>query len=214
MGWYLPELAHPFEEFTKAGYEVTVCSINGGATTVTPDSITASAEDAVSMKFWEGAETKALTESTAALSTFKGTDFDVVFFVGGFGVMLDFPFSADVDRVGREAYENGGTVGAVCHGPIAFANIKLSNGELMIAGKACAGFCNEEEAMAGLLDKLPEHEGKGKSCEDVLTAVGAQYSKGGAWGAHIAGDKESRVFSGQNPASAGPVAAAIVASLA
>lgn len=111
----------------------------------------------------------------------------------------------------REVYENGGIVGAVCHGPIALANTRLSNGELLIAGKEVAGFNEEEEAMCGLKVHLPMHEGAGQSCEEVLTARGARYTKGAAWGSHVASD--SRIVTGQNPASAAGVGDAIVAIL-
>jgi putative intracellular protease/amidase len=41
--------------------------------------------------------------------------------------------------VGREVYERGGVVGAVCHGPIALVNITLSDGSYLVAGKDVAG---------------------------------------------------------------------------
>ena len=137
---------------------MTIASIAGGSTTASPSSLEGSFYDEESKAFWEG-EGKVLTENTVALDTLDGTTFNCVFFVGGFGTMLDFPFAPSVDKVGREVFENGGVVGAVCHGPIAFANIKLSNGDLLIKGKGVAGFSNAEEAAMGLLDQLPEHEG-------------------------------------------------------
>jgi len=126
--------------------------------------------------------------------------------------MFDFPFSPEADRVGREAAEAGSIVAAVCHGPIVFANIHLSSGELLIAGKKVAGFTNEEEAVVGLVDKLPEHAGKGRTLEDVLTAVGAVYGKAAPWNPFVVSD--GQVFSGQNPQSAGPLADAIINKLA
>ena len=206
-GWYLPELAHPFLKFKNAGYDIQLCSIKGGNTFCTPASVDLT--DAENKEFWETPSLKDLTMNTKALDTFNGKDFDIVFFVGGFGTMWDFPFIDAVDRVGREVYENNGIVAAVCHGPIALANIHASNGELIIKGKAVAGFCNEEEAMAGLLDLLPEHAGKGKTCEDVLTSLGAKHTKADPWKPHVVSD--SRIYTGQNPASAAPLADAIIA---
>ena len=33
VGYYLPELAHPFHAFTQKGYQLTIASPNGGAIT-------------------------------------------------------------------------------------------------------------------------------------------------------------------------------------
>ena len=125
--------------------------------------------------------------------------------------MWDFPFDENLARIAARIYERGGVVGAVCHGPIALANIKLSNGQHLIQDKEVAGFCNEEEAIMQLVDYLPVHPGAGRSCEDVLTARGGRYTKGPAWSVHVAAAE--RLFTGQNPASAGPVADRIVAAL-
>jgi hypothetical protein len=57
----------------------------------------------VSAAFWKNEATRSLTMNTPALSSFNGASFDCVFFVGGFGVMWDFPQSADVARVAGEA---------------------------------------------------------------------------------------------------------------
>ena len=114
-----------------------------------------------------------------------------------------------LDKVGREVYEKNGIIAAVCHGPIALANIHSSNGELLVKGNNVAGFCNEEEEVAGMLDVMPLHEGKGKTCEDVLNNLGAKHTKASAWSPHVVCD--SRICTGQNPASAAPLAEAIIA---
>ena len=49
------------------------------------------------------------------------------------------------------------------------------------------------------------------TCEDKFNAVGAKYTAGPAWGPHIAVD--GKLVTGQNPASAKPVAEAVVAAL-
>lgn len=123
----------------------------------------------------------------------------------------DFPYAESVSSVAAAVYENGGTVGAVCHGPICYANIRLSNGELLIKGRPVCAFSNEEEDVMGQSSHLPVFEGMGQTPQDILTAVGGNYSSGPAWGPYWVG--EDRVFSGQNPASAGPVAEAIIATL-
>lgn len=170
-------------------------------------------EDAENKEFWETPEMKSLTENTKVLSSCDPNQYDLIFFVGGFGTMWDFPFNENLASTAATIYEKGGFVGAVCHGPIALANIKLSSGSYLVEGKEVAAFCNEEETVAGLQQYLPKHAslGDAATCEDILIARGAKYTKGPAWGCHIAvGD---RVFTGQNPASAGAVADAIVAAM-
>lgn len=208
-GYYLPEVAHPYYRFKEAGFEVQFASPSGGATTITPASI--DLDDAQNKAFYEDAELRAQADNTKACAEFNGSDFDVVFFVGGFGTMWDFPLSADVQRLQQEVYEKGGIVGAVCHGPIALVNTKLSNGEYLVAGKEVAGFTEEEEGMAGMKTHLPVVEGAGQSCEEVLLARGAKFTKADAWACHVASD--SRVVTGQNPASAGAVGDAIVSQI-
>lgn len=207
-GWYLPECAHPYARFLKAGYHIEFASIKGGACPVTPASL--DLNDDENRSFWEDAGTRALTENTKVLADCDPKNYDLVFFVGGFGTMYDFPFDEYLATFTQSVYEQGGFVGAVCHGPIALANVKLSNGDYLVSGKEVAAFCNEEEVMANLVSHLPEHAGLGRTCEDVFLARGANYTKGAPWGPHIA--VSDRVFTGQNPASAGKIADAIVAA--
>ena len=57
----------------------------------------------------------------------------------------DFPDDADVHRITTALWEKGAVVGAVCHGPSALVNVKLSDGEYLVKGKKVAAFSNEEE---------------------------------------------------------------------
>jgi len=207
-GWYLPEAAHPYARFHKAGYHIEFASIKGGACPVTPSSV--DLNDQENREFWEGSG-KGFTENTKVLSTVKPLDYDLIFFVGGFGTMWDFPFDPFLADAVKQVYEKGGLVGAVCHGPIALAHVILSDGHYLIEGKEVAGFTNEEEGLAGLQSYLPQHpNGLGNTIEDIFTKRGAKYTKGNAFTNHIA--QSHRVFTGQNPQSAGAVGDAIVAA--
>mmetsp|Transcript_2947 Transcript_2947/g.3159 ORF Transcript_2947/g.3159 Transcript_2947/m.3159 type:complete len:235 (+) Transcript_2947:313-1017(+) len=209
-GWYLPECTHPYTRFKQAGYHIEFASIKGGVCPITPSSLDNLAADPESKEFWENPETRALTENTQVLSTVNPSNYDIIFFVGGIGTMWDFPFDSKLAEIAATIYENGGVVSAVCHGPIALANVRLSNGEYLVKDKEVAAFCNEEEDFTGYLSLLPEHDNGLKRCEDILLARGARYTKTGPWGVHVA--STDRLFTGQNPASAGPVAARIVES--
>lgn len=206
-GWYLPEAAHPYAEFKKAGYAMTFASIKGGAAPVDLGSVDATKEDAVCVAFYaEGSETRSLVDNTTALAAVTDlAAFDAVFFVGGFGTMWDFPDNADVQRVAREMYESGKVVAAVCHGPCALVNVTLSDGTYLVAGKEVAAFTNAEEDAVQRRDKVPF------TCQDKLGERGAKYKEGPAWSATVAVD--GKLITGQNPPAAGPTAEAVVAAL-
>jgi putative intracellular protease/amidase len=171
--------------------------------------------------FWKSDRLRRLTERTKAITACDPVDYDGVFFVGGFGTMWDFPFSrplAEFTQLMHDNYE--GLVGAVCHGPIALLNVKTSGGGYLVAGKEVTAFCNEEEKLASsfMVPYFPSHtydavlkDDKLKTCEDLLAARAAMYFKKEPWTAHVL--QADRVFTGQNPASAGPLSQRMLQAL-
>merc|ERR1719375_2990464 len=107
------------------------------------------------MAFNSNAELKKRLENTVALSSLLGSDIKAVFFVGGFGTMWDFPDDANVQRITKEVYESGGVVSAVCHGPVALVNVKLSDGSLLVKDKEVTAFSNGEEDAVQCRDVVP-----------------------------------------------------------
>lgn len=210
-GWYLPEAAHPYQVFKAAGLEVTWASIAGGEAPCDPGSVEASAEDAESMAFWNDKDLIAKTSgATGKLDDFKAEDFDAVLFAGGFGVMWDFPESEAAQKLIVAMYEAGKPTAAVCHGPIVFRDVKLSDGSVLVAGKEVTGFTNAEEEAVGKTEVVAAPSGPG-SCEDVLAAAGATFKDGGVFQPNVC--IVGALMTGQNPPSAKPLAEAIVAAL-
>ena len=60
--------------------------------------------------------------------------------------MFDVAYNKDILSQIAKIYENEGIVGGCGHGPGAFANVKLSNGEYMVKDKKLTGFPNSTEA--------------------------------------------------------------------
>ena len=54
-------------------------------------------------------------------------EYDAVYLVGGHGTMWDFPDSEGLQNLVASVYNNGGLVGAVCHGPAGLLNVELEN---------------------------------------------------------------------------------------
>jgi phosphoribosylanthranilate isomerase len=119
--------------------------------------------------------------------------------------MWDFPESPDLARLAVEIYERGGVVSAVCHGPAGLVDLRLSDGSYLIDGKRVASFTNEEEHSLGLVDVMPF------LLEDRLKERGAHHAKAANYVCHT--ESDNRVITGQNPASAAPVAHLVVAEL-
>jgi putative intracellular protease/amidase len=59
--------------------------------------------------------------------------------------MYDLATDTQSQQIIRDLYESGKIVSAVCHGPAAFVNVKLSDGTYLVANEPVTGFSNAEE---------------------------------------------------------------------
>lgn len=200
-GFYLGEVSHPWEVLYKAGYTIDFVSPKGGKAPVDGFEL----KDPVNKEFWENKEYHAKIENTLKPSQVNPDDYAVIYYAGGHGAMWDFADNAELQKLAAAIYEKGGIVGAVCHGPAALVNIKLSNGKYLIDGKKINAFTNEEEEAVGLAKVVPF------LLEDGLKSHGAKFEKSGLWQQHVTVDQ--RVITGQNPQSAKGVGEAILAEL-
>lgn len=197
-GYYVGEAAHPWREFTDAGFTVDLASIAGG----TPPQDGYDESDEVQRAFLQDERISAQLADTAELDDVDPGAYDAVVLVGGHGTMWDFPSSTALAAVGRDIYESGGVVAAVCHGPSGLVNMKLSDGTPLIAGRTVAGFTNEEEAAVGLTEVVPF------LLADKLSEQGAIHVPAEPWSEHVQVD--GRLVTGQNPQSASAVGREVV----
>lgn len=191
-GAYLSEIAHPHLVFQRAGYSVELASVRGRA--VPLDGVDQA--DAVSRKFLERYEQQ--LSATPRVRDLSPDGKSAVFFAGGHGCMWDFPHDQDLARLTAQIYERGGVVGAVCHGPAALVNIRLSSGQYLVSGKAVSAFTNEEERAVGLEKVVPF------LLADKLEERGATHVGAPNWEERVV--VSERLVTGQNPASATAVA--------
>ena len=194
-GFWLSELTHPLEKFSAAGLDFVLASIKGGKPPIDGDSLDFS--DAVNKKFWDDKNFQRKLENSLRLDDVNSADFDAIFFAGGHGVMWDFADSAAVQKITRDIYERGGIVSAVCHGPAALVNVKLSDGKFLVDGKKLTSFTNGEEAAVQATDIVPF------LLETELKNHGAKHFAAANWSNHV--EVDGRLVTGQNPASAAGV---------
>jgi len=194
-GFYLSEVTHPYDVFTRAGYEVDFVSPKGGKAPMDGVKL----EDPLNKAFLDDPEKVKQVENTLQPSQIEPDDqYDAIFYAGGHGTMWDFPNNEELAQIAANIYDQGGVVGAVCHGPAGLVNIKLADGEYLIKGKTVSGFTNEEEAAVELTEAVPF------LLESKLKEQGAEFSKAANFEAHVV--TSDRLVTGQNPASAAGVA--------
>ncbi|MET9358268.1 type 1 glutamine amidotransferase domain-containing protein [Streptomyces sp. NPDC006617] len=202
-GYSVSEAAHPYNVFVSAGHEVDFVAVRGGE----PPAVVFDGEenDPEVVGFLADETAQAKLRATRPASQVRSDGYRAIFYVGGHGAMWDFPVSPDLARLAVEIYERGGVVSAVCHGPAALTELRLSDGTRLVEGKRVTSFSNEEEQSLGLVDVMPF------LLEDRLKERGARHSKAPNYEAHT--ESDNRVMTGQNPASAAPLAELVVAEL-
>lgn len=189
-GFYVPEAAHPWAVLSSQGFDIDFVSPKGGR----PPMDGVDGADQVSRDFLASSEVAAKLENTPTATALKADDYAGILFVGGHGTMWDFPNDQALATLAASIYEAGGVVGAVCHGPAALVNLKLSDGRYLVDGKRVAAFTDDEERAVGLDRVVPF------LLASTLQQRGAQHVPAPNWQANVVVD--GRLVTGQNPASA------------
>ncbi|WP_172278424.1 type 1 glutamine amidotransferase domain-containing protein [Chryseobacterium sp. LAM-KRS1] len=199
-GTFLPEVAHPYAEFLKAGYQIDFASLTGETPFLDALNL---ADDPDNLKFLTGTGWSDM-QKAASLSGFNSNEYDAVFIPGGLAPMVDMPGAPLLKKFIAEIYEKNGIVGAVCHGPVSLLNVQLSDGSYLVAGKNITSFTTEEEDNYARKD-VPF------DLQSALTEQGAIFHAAQPWSANSIAD--GNLITGQNPASAKGVGEKIVAAL-
>lgn len=196
-GFYLGEVTHPLAVLDAAGIPVEFASIDGGEPPVDGLDL----DDVTNTRYWNDNNFRNAIRTTKRLADVKPELYSAVFFAGGHGAMWDFPVSPAVQRVTRDIFEAGGVVAAVCHGPAALANVTLSSGAYLVAGRNVAAFTDDEERAVKLDTVVPF------LLASTLSARGAHHHPASNWTAKIVVD--GKLVTGQNPQSATGVGEAV-----
>jgi putative intracellular protease/amidase len=202
-GFWLPELTHPYYELKDAGYTIDIASIQGGMAPIDPASY--DNKDHYNNRFLNDAELLSKVIRSIPIENINPSDYSAVIYSGGSGTMWDFPNNEHVNRISKEIYERHGIVSAICHGPAALTDVKLSDGSYLVSGRKVAAFTNDEEADIEQTEILPF------LLQDRLIERGAHHVYGKSWAENVVVD--GRLITGQNPASAKKVATMIIEHL-
>ncbi|KAG0078670.1 hypothetical protein BGZ92_001363 [Podila epicladia] len=207
-GWYAEEVAEPATVLTKHGYEIVFASPKGGKAPMDPSSVEHAKDNETVKSFLANNDFTHKIDHTHKIEEFVGKEsqFAAIVYPGGHGPMFDLEHNEAALKVTAAAYEAGKVVGAVCHGPIALTDVKLSDGTLLVKGKNVTGFSDAEEIEVKLDHAVPT------LLETKFKKIGAHYHKADKnWGAKVVTD--GCIVTGQNPASARPFGEAIHAAI-
>lgn len=133
------EVAPPYHVFVSHGYEVDFVSPTGGKVPFSMDPVGISSYTIKYENFNGNVENSLIPD----LVNYK--NYKAVFIGGGYGPLFDVATNESLLSIIAKIYEDKGVVGGCGHGPGAFANVKLSNGEYMVKGKKVTGFPNSTE---------------------------------------------------------------------
>lgn len=221
VGFWWSELSHPYYAFTEKGYQVDVCSPNGGkcegdAMSDPRDVSGYSASDLISMGFVSTPALAALVEKTKPVSDIKVADYDAIVVAGGQAPMFTFDKATQLQAKFVEFYEAGKVAAVLCHGTALLRYARLSNGELLAKGKTVTGFANVEEDFAdnavwsmNLLSR-DKHVMPWR-VEDELKKIGANYVQAGLWRGFAV--RDGNLITGQQNFSGAETADAVIRAL-
>lgn len=199
-GSFLSEVAHPYEEFSTAGCVIDFASLSGDTPYLDALHL---ADDPANLKFLTG-KGWADMQKAVKLATVDVGSYDAIFVPGGLAPMVDMPEAPLLKKVVQETYERQAIVAAVCHGPVALLNTKLSNGSYLVEGKQIAAFSTKEEDDYARRD-VPF------DLQTALAKQGAILHPTPPWTANSV--RDGNLVTGQNPASAKGVGEKVVALL-
>jgi putative intracellular protease/amidase len=204
-GFWLEELAAPYFVFKDSGAEITLASPKGGRPPLDPKSNEPDSRTDLTVRFEKDANAEAQLDKTVRLDSVKQESFDTVFYPGGHGPMWDLVEDKNSIKLIESFLAAGKPIAIVCHSTGAMRHVKTPDGKPLVEGREVTGFTDGEEEAVGLTKVVPF------LVEDEMLKLGAIFSKKANWAVHVVTD--GLLITGQNPASSGPAARALLAML-
>jgi putative intracellular protease/amidase len=205
-GYWAEEFAAPYSEFTGAAHEVVVATPGGVVPYVDVMSLRPSmaGSEQIARQQEEILRSAEELRHPLELADARLEDYDAVYYPGGHGPMQDLWDDADSGRLLTAALNSGKPLAIVCHAPAAILATRR-NGVSPFAGYRVTAFTNDEEEAVGLRAKAKW------LVEDELINLGVTFTRGEIWKPYTVVDRN--LYTGQNPASSGPLAREVLKAL-
>lgn len=203
-GFWLEEMAAPYYVFKDSGAEVIRASPKGGHPPLDPKSKAPEFQTDLTRRFEADAAANAQLGGTLRLESLSARHFDTAFYPGGHGPMWDLAEDGVSIALIESFVARSKPVALVSHGLGALRHV-IADGKSLVQGKKVTDFANTEEEAVGLTDVVPF------LVEDELKAKGGIFSKVADWQPYVV--RDGLLITGQNPASSGPCAFALLEAL-
>ena len=193
------EVVNAWDVFNAAGYAMDFVSPDGGAVPILDSYVSQDMESRLQdARIMDG------LRNTATPDRINPDRYRAVYYVGGSNAMYGVAEDRRLQAIAMHVYErNGGVISAVCHGTAGIVNLKLGNGQSLLAGKRITGFPEEhEDRDAAYFKQFPF------LIRETVQARGGIFRAVDTEAPYIEADQ--RVLTGQNYASATPLARAVV----
>lgn len=196
------EVVHAWDVFHAAGYAVDFVSPDGGAVPILDDYVS----DDVAHRLDDARIMRGL-RGTVTPAQIDPTQYRAVYYVGGSNAMYGVAENVALQRIAMRVYEgNGGVISAVCHGTAGIVNLQLAGGQYLVSGKRISGYPEEHERQdAPYFNQFPF------LIRQTVVPRGGAFRTVESDDPHV--EVDGRLVTGQNYASATPVAQAVVEAL-
>jgi putative intracellular protease/amidase len=205
-GSWFDEVATPYYTFRERGFEVVLASPRGGAAPIDPSSADKPYSTPNTERFEKDPVAQRALANTLRLTDVNYHDFDGVFFPGGYGPLWDLASNSLAIKIIEDTIAKDKPVAFVCHAPASLRDAKKPNGEPLVKGRKVTGFTDVEDDELDLARHLLF------SVEQMLKGNGGIFTRSEKnWQPNVVED--GTLLTGQNPASAGPIAEAFAKHL-
>jgi putative intracellular protease/amidase len=192
-GVWLEDLGAPYFTLKDKGESITIASPLGGQIPLDLNSQSALAVTEHTKRFRQDAQAMYQFTHSLPLNEINTSEYDLLFLVGGYGAMWDFPDNKWLNEIIHNFHNDKKPIGLVGHAVAALVSLTTKDMQPFVKGIELTAFSNDEEATTNLKEKPPF------LLETRLLSLGALYSKGPSFKNHVV--NHHNIITGQNPAS-------------
>ena len=155
-GVFGSELTAPYYAFLDGGMTVDVASVKGGEIPIDSTSFLWFLEAPSDKRYQQDPVFQAKVKNSKKIDDIDFTEYDIIFFSGGWGAAYDLGTSETLGRKVSEAWAAGKVVGGVCHGPLGLLLAKDETGEPLVKGRRLTAVTDAQVEQLGI-SMTPQH---------------------------------------------------------